>query len=197
MLVYHMDFSTLNRMYQHPDLKQDDLNLIFAAHERITFEKGNLFLEKGKMANAYYIIEKGLARAFTQDYKDDEITTEFIGKDEVLIEVSSLFRRVPAQENLQALTDGTAWKIDFNIFQDIYHKSPGFNEWGRSWMSHQLFSLKQRHIDMVSVSASDRYLKLLKEKPQIIQQASLKYIASFLGVTDTSLSRIRKEILQR
>lgn len=191
-----MDFSTLSKMYQHPDLKQDDLNLIFDAHKCIQFEKGHLFLEKGKMANAYHIIENGLARAFTHDYKGDEITTEFIGENEVLIEVSSLFRRVPAQENLQALTDGVAWKIDFNIFQDIYHASPGFNEWGRAWMSHQLFSLKQRHIDMVSVSTSDRYLKLLKEKPQIIQQVSLKYIASFLGVTDTSLSRIRKEILQ-
>lgn len=192
-----MDISTLHKTYQHPDLRRDDLKLIFNAHDRIEFKKGDLFLEKGKMPNDYYIIESGLVRAFTHDYKGDEITTDFVGENEILIEVSSLFRRIPAQENLQALTDGIAWRIDFNSFQDIYHKSPGFSEWGRAWMSHQLFSLKQRHIDMVSVSASDRYLKLLKEKPQIIRQASLKYIASFLGVTDTSLSRIRKEILIR
>ena len=92
------------------------------------------------------------------------------------------------------MTNGVAWKIDFNIFQELYHKSAGFSEWGRAWMSNQLFGLKQRNIDMISVTASDRYLKLLKEKPQIIQQASLKHIASFLGVTDTSLSRIRKEV---
>lgn len=191
-----MDFSILQNIYQHPDLKQEDLNLIIQAHERIEFEKGHLFLEKGKMANEYFIIESGLVRAFIHNYKGDEMTTDFIGENEILIEVSSLFRRISAQENLEALTKGVAWKIDFNIFQDIYHKSAGFNEWGRAWMSHQLFTLKQRHIDMVSVSASDRYLKLLKEKPQLIQQSSLKYIASYLGVTDTSLSRIRKEILQ-
>ncbi|MEO9077634.1 MAG: Crp/Fnr family transcriptional regulator [Gelidibacter sp.] len=191
-----MDITALHKTYQHPDLKRDDLHLIFDAHDRIEFRKGNLFLEKGKMANDYYIVESGLVRAFTHDYKGEEITTDFVGENEILIEVSSLFRRIPAQENLQALTDGIAWKIDFKSFQDIYHKSPGLSEWGRAWMSHQLFNLKQRHIDMISVSASDRYLNLIKEKPQIIQQASLKYIASFLGVTDTSLSRIRKEILQ-
>lgn len=187
---------TLAAIYQHPELGQDDLTLIFNAHQKIPFEKGQLFLEKGKMANDYHIIESGLARAFTHNYDGEEITTDFYGENDILIEVSSLFRRIPAQENLQALTDGVAWKIDFEVFQGIYHKSAGFNEWGRAWMSHQLFSLKQRHIDMVSVSASDRYLKILREKPQIIRQASLKYIASYLGVTDTSLSRIRKEILQ-
>lgn len=191
-----MENSILNNIYRHPDLKIQDLNLIFKAHERIEFERGDFFLEKGKMANEYFIIESGLARAFTHDYNGDEITTDFIGEHEIVIEVSSLFRRIPAQENLQALTNGVAWKIDFDIFQDIYHKSAGFNEWGRAWMSHQLFSLKQRHIEMISESASSRYIKLIKEKPQIIQQASLKHIASFLGVTDTSLSRIRKEIVQ-
>ena len=175
-------------------MKQEDLRLICDAHQRVEFQKWDYFLEKGKMANEYFIIESGLVRAFTHNYKGEEITTDFIGENEIVIEVSSLFTRIPAQESLQALTNGVAWKIDFNIFQELYHKSAGFSEWGRAWMSNQLFGLKQRNIDMISVTASDRYLKLLKEKPQIIQQASLKHIASFLGVTDTSLSRIRKEV---
>ncbi|MGJ8594053.1 MAG: Crp/Fnr family transcriptional regulator [Aquaticitalea sp.] len=191
-----MDESPLKNIYQHPELRQADLDLIFQAHQHISFEKGHMFLEKGKMANEYHIIENGLVRAFTYNYKGDEITTDFFAENDILIEVSSLFRRVPAQENLQALTDGVAWRINFDIFQDLYHKSAGFNEWGRAWMSHQLFSLKQRHIDMMSESASDRYLKLLSSKPQVIQQASLKHIASYLGITDTSLSRIRKEIVR-
>lgn len=187
----------LMKIYKNLNIKEEELKLIINAHERVEFEKGQLFLERGQMANAYYFIEVGLARAFTYDFKGDEITTDFIGENEILIEVSSLFRRIPAQENLQALSDGVAWRIVFNTFQDIYHKSSGFNEWGRAWMSEQLFSLKQRHIDSVSLSASDRYLKLLTHKPQVIQQASLKYIASYLGITDTSLSRIRKEILSK
>ena len=189
-----MQNNILNQIYHHPEMKQEDLDLICKAHQRIEFQKGAFFLEKGKMANEYFILESGLVRAFTHNYKGDEITTDFIGENEIVIEVSSLFRRIPAQENLQALTDCVAWRIDFAIFQDLFHKSAAFSEWGRGWMSHQLFSLKQRHIDMISVRASDRYLKLLGKKPHIIQQASLKHIASFLGVTDTSLSRIRKEV---
>ena len=183
-----------SQIYQHPQMKQEDLRPICDAHQRVEFQKWDYFLEKGKMANEYFIIESGLVRAFTHNYKGEEITTDFIGENEIVIEVSSLFTRIPAQESLQALTNGVAWKIDFNSFQELYHKSAGFSEWGRAWMSNQLFGLKQRNIDMISVTASDRYLKLLKEKPQIIQQASLKHIASFLGVTDTSLSRIRKEV---
>ncbi|MGV8994561.1 MAG: Crp/Fnr family transcriptional regulator [Flavobacterium sp.] len=189
-----MQNKILSQIYQHPQMKQEDLRLICDAHQHVEFQKGDYFLEKGKIANEYFIIEIGLVRAFTHNYKGEEITTDFIGENEIVIEVSSLFTRIPAQESLQALTNGVAWKIDFNIFQELYHKSAGFSEWGRAWMSNQLFGIKQRNIDMISVSASDRYLKLLKEKPQIIQQASLKHIASFLGVTDTSLSRIRKEV---
>ena len=189
-----MQNSILKKIYHHPKMTQEELDLICNAHQRIEFEKGHIFLEKGKMTNEYYILESGLVRAFTHNYKGDEITTDFIGENGIVIEVSSLFTRIPAQETLQALTKVVVWKIDFNVFQDLYHKSAGFSEWGRAWMSHQLFSLKQRHIDMISKSASNRYLSLINDKPQIIQQASLKHIASFLGVTDTSLSRIRKEV---
>lgn len=196
MEIEYMENKILSQIYQHPQMKQEDLLLICGAHQRLEFKKGDFFLEKGKLANEYYIIESGLTRAFTHNYKGNEITTDFIGEKEIVIEVSSLFRRIPAQENLQALTNGVAWKINFDIFQELYHQSAGFSEWGRAWLSQQLFSLKQRHIEMISESASDRYLKLINEKPQIIQQASLKHIASFLGVTDSSLSRIRKEVFE-
>jgi hypothetical protein len=76
----------------------------------------------------------------------------------------------------------------------LYHTIPAFNEWGRAWMTYALHINKKRFIDMVSLSASERYHNLISTKPQIIKQAALKYIASYLGITDTSLSRIRKEI---
>jgi DNA-binding MarR family transcriptional regulator len=61
-------------------------------------------------------------------------------------------------------------------------------------MSEQLFVSKIRSVEMITENASHRYLKLIKEKPQVIRQAPLKQIASYLGITDTSLSRIRKEL---
>ncbi len=182
-------------IYHHPLIKKDDLKKIIDAHQKINFSKGYLFLESGKMANEYYLIENGLLRVFVHDYNGNEITTDFHSTEEISIEVSSLFQRIPTKENISALTNGKAWKIEFETFQELFHEIESFREWGRAWMSQQLFISKQRSIDMLTKSATERYLKLINEKPEIIQQAPLKHIASYLGITDTSLSRIRKEIL--
>ena len=111
-----------------------------------------------------------------------------------MIEVASLFLSQASQENFQALTDGVLWKINIVDFNGLFVSIQGFSEWGRSWMSNQLFISKQSSINMLTQSARHRYLQLIKTQPEIIKQVPLKYIASFLGITDTSLSRIRKEI---
>jgi hypothetical protein len=87
------------------------------------------------------------------------------------------------------------WKIEYDRFQQLLQKVEGIREWGRIWSTNQLFLQKQRFVDLLTIRAADRYLTLIKERPQVIEQSPLKYIASYLGVTDTSLSRIRKEIL--
>jgi CRP/FNR family transcriptional regulator, anaerobic regulatory protein len=111
-----------------------------------------------------------------------------------LIEVASLFLRTPSKEYIHAVTNGVAWKIEFNTFQQLFNSIDGFADWGRNWMSNQLFISKQRSINMLTQSATDRYLNLINEQPEILKHVPLKHIATFLGVTDTSLSRIRKEI---
>lgn len=180
--------------YQHPLLNKNDIGQIAAAHSEVNIEKGHTLLKEGKIANEYYLLEKGLVRSYVFDYDGNEITTGFFSENDIVIVTDSLFQRIPSQENLQAVTDCTLWKIAFNDFQKLFHNIPGFSEWGRLWFSTQLFALKQRTLDMVRETATNRYTKLLKESPQIIQYVPLKQIASYLGITDTSLSRIRKEI---
>lgn len=187
-----MDF--FQRIYSHPLLKTEDYKKINKAHTKIEFAKGTMLLESGRTAGEFYIIEKGLLRSFLYDYNGNEITTEFYCPLEVLIESFSLFQRVPSKENFQALSEGVAWKIEYATFQELLFEIEGLREWGRAWATNQLFILKQRSINVLTISATDRYLNLIKERPQIVMQSPVKYIASYLGVTDTSLSRIRKEI---
>jgi CRP-like cAMP-binding protein len=189
-----METDLFQTIYNHPLLRKEDYDEISKAHTKIEFAQGAILLEKGKIAREFYIIEKGLFRSFLYDYNGNEITTEFYCPKEILIESFSLFQRIPSKENFQALSDGTVWKIEYDTFQELLHKVEGFREWGRTWATNQLFVLKQRSIDVVTISATDRYLNLIKERPQIILQSPLKYVASYLGITDTSLSRIRKEI---
>lgn len=183
-------------IYQHFLLTEEDLEKIAEKHKKIQVSKGEFLLKEGEVTNHYYLIESGLVRAFVYDFNNEAITTEFFSENEVAIIPASLFRRSPSKENLQALTDCEMWEIGFDDFQELFHSIPGLAEWGRLWFTYQLFSLKQRQLDMVSETATNRYLKLMKEKPQVIQRAPLKQIASYLGITDTSLSRIRKDILK-
>jgi len=174
-------------------LKTAELDSIRDAHTKIIYDKGDFLLKEGQIAQEYLILEKGLIRSFVHDFNGNDITVDFFSESEIIIEVSSLFQRIPTQENIQALTDCVCWKMDFDTFEQLYHSIASFNEWGRAWMAQSLFECKQRSVSMITDSATQRYRHLLKEKPAIIQNAPLKYIASYLGIIDSSLSRIRKE----
>ncbi|HLV69372.1 MAG TPA: Crp/Fnr family transcriptional regulator [Xanthomarina sp.] len=184
----------LSQVYNHPLIENHELNNLIKAHKKISFKKNDFILKQGDIANDYMILENGLMRSFAFDYKGNDITTDFFCNYDIVIEVLSLFQRIPTTENIQALTDCDCWKLDFDVFQELYHSIPGFSEWGRLWMTNSLFHFKQRSVEMVTISAKERYLQLIKEKPQVILQSPLKNIASYLGITDTSFSRIRKEI---
>nr|WP_294900286.1 Crp/Fnr family transcriptional regulator [uncultured Pedobacter sp.] len=182
-------------VYNHPLISSVDLHEIFSLHKKIILSKNDFLLEERKTANAYYLVEKGLIRFYVNDFNGNEITTQFICENEIVNEVSSLFQRIPSVQNIQAVTDAIVWEIDFNNFQHLYHSMESVREWGREWMAAQLFQTQQRSIEMITLSASSRYLNLVEQRPQIIQQAPLKQIASYLGIADTSLSRIRKELV--
>ncbi|AEV97033.1 cyclic nucleotide-binding protein [Niastella koreensis] len=181
-------------IYNHPLLKKEDYEAIGNAHTKLQFQQGAMLLETGKTAKEFYVVEHGLLRSFLFDYKGIETTTEFYCGNEVLIESFSLFHRIASKENFQAVTDAIVWKIEYDRFQELLHNIEGLREWGRTWATSQLFMLKQRSINTLTISATDRYLSLVNERPEVIKLSPLKYIASYLGITDTSLSRIRRDI---
>ncbi len=182
-------------IYQHPLFTEEDLKKLSESHIRVEFKKGDFLLKEGETSDEYYLLEEGLVRAFVHDYDNNEITTEFFTSNEIVIIPSSLFQKIPSKEYLQAVTDCVLWKIKYDVFQELFSSIEALREWGRVWFSFQVFSMKQRSLEMITESATNRYLNLMKEKPDIIKSAPLKQIASYLGITDTSLSRIRREIL--
>lgn len=188
---------TFEKIYESPSLSRNELAEIVQAHHRISFAKGDYLLRKGQVAKAYFCIEQGLIRSYVHDYEGQDITTGFMGQTEIAIDVVSLFQQVPAMENMQALTDIVGWKIDYPIFQKLFREIPAFSEWGRTWMAQSLFQCKQRSVSMIADTATQRYLALQQRHPKLLLQAPLKHVASYLGITDTSLSRIRKEVAKQ
>jgi CRP-like cAMP-binding protein len=158
---------------------------------RKTINKNALLLQPGRVSDEYLFVDSGLIRAFVHDVDGQEVTTSFYSSGQVAFEVSSFFNRTPSQEYLQALTDSTGWHITYEQLNALFHSRPEFREFGRSVLVRALTSLKARMLDQITEPAASRYEKLVQTNPEIVQHAPLKYVASYLGVTDTSLSRIR------
>jgi len=159
--------------------------------------KGDFLVREGKISNEYIFIESGYLRAFLLDTEGNEVTVQFYSPKNVAFEVSSFFQRVIAQENIQALTDVKGWVVTFEELDHLFHSIPQFREFGRAILVKGFVSLKVRTLSMINKTAEQRYANLLQSNPDIFQHAPLKFIASYLGLTDTSLSRIRKEFSKK
>ena len=159
--------------------------------------KGDLFLKEGRVADEYLFLSSGLMRAFAIDPEGAEVTTAFFTGDGVVFEVSSFFNRTPARENIQALTDCSGCSLHYDELNRLFHSMPEFRDFGRQMLVRGFAALKDRMLSTITETADLRYEKLLLTAPEIIQHAPLKYIASYLGITDSSLSRIRKELSKK
>ena len=170
---------------------------IAAVFVRKEWTKGQMFLEEGKMSNEYLFLESGFMRAFAYDTNGNDVTTHFYSSRQVVFEVSSFFNRTKSKENIQATDHCTGWYITYEQLNGLFHNLPEFREFGRSILVKGFTALKTRMLSMITETAEQRYDTLLKSNPEIFQHAALKHIATYLGVTDTSLSRIRKEYSKR
>lgn len=159
--------------------------------------KNQFHLTAGKISDQYLFLEKGYMRTFAHDTEGNEVTTGFCSPGQIILEVSSFFYRTRSKENIQALTDCEGWYITYEQLNQLFHALPEFREFGRWTLVKGFSELKNRMLLTITETAEERYAHLLKTKPEIFQQMSLKNIASYLGITDTSLSRIRKEFSKK
>jgi len=159
--------------------------------------KNSFLLKEGNYSNEYFFIETGFIRAFALNTEGDEITTGFYAEGQVVFEVSSFFNRIVSKENIQALTDCTGCSISYLQLNSLFHAMPEFREFGRSILVKGFSGLKNRMLSMITDTAEERYTWLLHNNPEIFKHAALKHIASYLGITDSSLSRIRKEFSKK
>jgi len=161
------------------------------------WKKGDLFLKEGKVSNEYLFLDSGFMRGYLYDTEGNEVTVQFFSPRGVVFEVASFFQRVPTQENIQALTDSSGWILTYEQLNNLFHTIPAFRDFGRAVLVKGFVALKLRTLSMINKTAEQRYEMLLASNPEIFQNASLKHIASYLGITDSSLSRIRKEFSRK
>jgi CRP-like cAMP-binding protein len=159
--------------------------------------KNSFLLKEGRVSDEYFFLENGFIRAFANDIEGNDVTTNFYSNCQVVFEVSSFFNRTASKENFQAIVDCEGWYITYEQLNNLFHSMHEFRDFGRSILVKGFSSLKIRMLSMITETAEQRYDTLLRTNPEIFQQAALKHIASYLGITDTSLSRIRKEYTKK
>ena len=184
----------IQSVFSMPSIKTEEIVSLFKEKE---LAKNEFLLKEGRICTVYCFVDNGFLRAYTHDVEGNDITTAFYKENQVVCELFSFFKKVPSRENIQAITDCKLLYITFEELQNVFHNMPEFREFGRTILVNAYAQLKQRMLAMIQETAEQRYAYLLQTNPDIFQHVPLKNIATYLGITDTSLSRIRKEFAKK
>jgi CRP-like cAMP-binding protein len=155
-------------------------------------DKGNFLLKSGQTVSNLFVIEKGIVRSF-HNSNEKEINVWFGSENVILGSVMPLFFNQPSIENIQFLEDSTLYYISNNDLNELYKKSLEMNIIGRKMAEEYCKILEERSFSLQTQSAEQRYNDLLKNQPEVLQRVSLGHIASYLGISQETLSRIRKK----
>ena len=147
-------------------------------------------LEPGAVAQRLYFLEAGLVRGF---YLKDgrEVTSWFMPEENFVVSILSFFSRQPSHEYLQALEDSRLWSLSYEQVQALYRQFPEFNFIGRVITERYYVLSEQRALHLRMLPAAERYEQLRHDFPALLQRLPLKLLASHLGLTPETLSRLR------
>lgn len=167
--------------------------IVTGQFKRRVLQKGDFFAQEGYTSSQLAFVETGLFQFFC-NRNGDEITTYTAGPNDFLISLGSFLKQQPARESIRALTNGAIWSIDRPAFTRLRQELPLFETFYVGMLEEQINCIEESRYNLLTLTAEQRYQKLLDEEPQLLQEVPLQYLASILGVTPRHLSRIRGQI---
>lgn len=181
----------VNSIYKLSEEIQKD---IVNACEIISCEKKTRLLNAGETSNSIYFINKGAARVYYLDKDGNEITSWFLFENEFLISVYSFFTGLPGFEYIETLEDCSFITLKREKLNKLYEKHLAFNVVGRKLTEYYYIRNEIQTNELRMLTAKQRYQQLLSTNPKLLNRVALGYIASYLGISQETLSRIRKQI---
>ena len=165
---------------------------INAAISTETRKKGEHLIRQGEVAKKLYFLEKGSCRSYTlKDGKD--ITTWFTLEQEFITPFTSFFPQQPSYESIELLEDSQLVGFDHHRFQHLRETSTTFEKLVNHFISQYTIQLEERLLVLQTYTAKEKYAYLLNQFPVLIQRIPVKHLASFLGISRETLSRMRSE----
>lgn len=160
--------------------------------EHFTFKKNEYVFKEGKTCNYLYFINSGLMRSYYfTEHK--EVTNWLAAEGDLCTSYYSFISRKPSYETIQCLENCVVEAVSYSILNEVYHLFPETERAGRLILEEYYSRLEERMISIQFKSARERYQLLYKTRPEVVHRAPLGYIASYLGMTQETLSRIRAE----
>lgn len=186
-----MDIAAIiNKVYPLPE---EALSKMTGLMEHIQLPKGHLLIRADKIERQLYFIEKGIVRAYANPAETD-ITFWFGKEQDIIISMKSYIDGQPGYEHIELLEDCDLYALHTDALQQLFSSDIHISNWGRKFAEQELIKTEERLISRQFKTATERYQELLRHHPDLLQRVQLGYIASYLGITQVSLSRIRAEI---
>lgn len=174
-------------------LNDSDWNFFSSKLKEVKFDKNTTVLKLGKIEEHLSFISKGIVRYYIPKEESD-LTFGFSFENEFVTAYDSFLTQTPTEYQIETLTETILWQISNKDLQEVYKSTINGNVIGRK-MAEKMYLIKsKRELSLLSKTAEERYLDLFSDRPILLKEIPLKYVASYIGVTPQALSRIRKRI---
>lgn len=175
----------------HPLPKTSKRSLLGHITE-IAYPKGHILIRAEKVETKIFFIKQGIVRAYANS-GDTEVTFWFGKEGDTAISMKSYVENLQGYENIELLEDCKFYELKTKSLQQLFEQDIHIANWGRKFAEQELIKTEERLIGRQFRTAMERYQELLNTHPDLIQRVQLGHIASYLGITQVSLSRIRAE----
>jgi CRP-like cAMP-binding protein len=190
------DLEKLDVFRQFTNFNDSELEIIMPYFEAKTFKRKTLLLDIGKVSDEVYYLIKGCIRLYCE--KDgEELSTYFFTENMFAGSYDSFIARRPSKVAIETLEECEVLILTHQSQELLYKIFPKMNEFIRKAIEVRFVLLHDLFISYLLNSPEERYLTLLKERPELLQRISQHQIASFLGITPVSLSRIRNRVVKK
>ena len=177
-------------------LSEDSFQTLFACMIKRTYYKGNLLVKAGKVENSIYFVEQGIVRAYVPG--EDRDVTFWIGVEgTVVVSLKSYVKHESGYETVECMENSVIYSLNQTALEALFLQDIHIANWGRKLAETELLRTEERFIPFLFTTASKRYEELLKKHPYLFARIPLEHLASYLGITPVSLSRIRARISRR
>ncbi|WP_343555483.1 Crp/Fnr family transcriptional regulator [Sphingobacterium sp.] len=174
--------------------EEEEINEIIQLFEYKKLNKNDFFVKENQPCHEVAFIQSGIFRSYYSSADKEDITYCFRFPNTWIAAYSSFITGGPSTETMQAITSAELWTIKKHTIDKLATDSLKWTKYLKMVAEEQYLELEKRVFQLQKETASQRYANLLKNHPEFIQQLPLQYLASYLGITQRHLSRIRSEI---